>query len=72
MAEKSPSEDAVTKSGEATTSPVTTDTKEAFAAALARKNAANNARSQHLDGENHVHGSTSSDVTKRQFRRKSG
>ena len=53
-------------------SPVTEDTKAAFAAALARKNATTKARSEHLDGENHVHGTSSPGVTKRQFRRKSG
>jgi len=51
---------------------VSQDTKAAFAAALARKNAATKARSEHLDGENHVHGTSSPGVTKRQFRRKSG
>lgn len=66
MADKS---EASTESAE---SPVTEDTKAAFAAALARKNATAKARSEHLDGENHVHGTSSPGVTKRQFRRKSG
>lgn len=64
--------DTTPEAAEAAEAPVTEDTKAKFAEALAKKNAAAHARSQHLDGENHVHGSSSPGVTKRQFRRKSG
>ncbi len=49
-----------------------TDQKAAFKAALDKKNAAAHARSQHLDGDNHVVGSSHSGATQRMFRRKSG
>jgi hypothetical protein len=48
------------------------DQRSAFKAALERKNAATAARSQHLDGDNHVAGSSHAAATKRVFRRKSG
>ncbi len=48
------------------------DQKAAFKAALDRKNAASNARSQHLEGDNKVAGNSHAAATKRVFRRKSG
>ena len=48
------------------------DAKAVFQAALAKKKAAGTSRSQHLDGDNHVTGSSHSAGGKRMFRRKSG
>lgn len=47
-------------------------TKSAFEAAIARKKAAGQARSAHLDGGAKVGGATASHKTSRTFRRKSG
>jgi hypothetical protein len=52
--------------------PVTASAKDAFAAALARKNAAGAKRAAHLDAHGGVGGSTASHKTSRTFRRKSG
>lgn len=52
--------------------PVTTSTKEAFAAALERKKQAGQARAAHLDGHGGVGGATSSHKATKTFRRKSG
>ena len=52
--------------------PVSKDTKSAFAAALARKKEAGEARSAHLDGHGGVGGATASHKATRTFRRKSG
>ncbi len=48
------------------------DQKAAFKAALDKKKAAAGIRSQHLDGESQLHGTSHAAATKRQFRRKSG
>ncbi len=48
------------------------DAKAAFAAALAKKKAAGQQRSAHLDGHGGVGGSTANNKATRQFRRKSG
>lgn len=48
------------------------DPKAAFAAALAKKKAAGQQRSSHLDGHGGVGGSTANNKATRQFRRKSG
>lgn len=48
------------------------DAKAAFAAALAKKKAAGQQRSAHLDGHGGVGGSTANHKATRQFRRKSG
>ena len=52
--------------------PAPLDPKAAFAAALAKKKAAGQARSAHLDGHGGVAGATASHKATRTFRRKSG
>ena len=52
--------------------PVTPSAKDAFAAALARKNAADTKRAAHLDAHGGVGGSTANHKATRTFRRKSG
>ncbi len=52
--------------------PVTNSAKEIFAAALAKKKSAGQARSAHLDGHGGVGGATASHKATRTFRRKSG
>ena len=59
-----------TEPTEAADAPV--DQKAVFAAALAKKKAAGQARSAHLDGHGGVGGATASHKATRTFRRKSG
>ncbi len=57
---------------DAEAAPVTPSAKDAFAAALARKNAADTKRAAHLDAHGGVGGSTANHKATRTFRRKSG